>query len=63
MSREMGSEAASGRSGSSSVFMPQIRQHVLGDVVRVDLQSGEPLAEDTVVFALGSPYRLPQANR
>src|SRR5262249_44826620 len=35
---------------------------ILCDVVCVDLQSPEPVAENTVVFSLGSLFRLPQAG-
>src|SRR5438105_12757728 len=39
---------------------PKYVQYILGDVVRIDLQSGELFAEDTVVFSLGGFFRLPQ---
>src|SRR5204863_8138255 len=41
---------------------PKYVQKILGDVVRVRLQISEPLAENTVVFARGTPFRLPDSR-
>ena len=40
---------------------PKDVQHIWGDVVRVGLYIGEP-GDDTVVFARGTPFRLPQSG-
>src|SRR5436309_10221243 len=41
---------------------PKYVQKIRGDVVRVRLQISEPLAENTVVFARGTPFRLPDSR-
>src|SRR3989441_13246960 len=41
---------------------PKYVQKIRGDVVRVRLQSSEPLAQNTVVFARGTPLRLPDSR-
>src|SRR5438093_8830637 len=41
---------------------PKYVQKIRGDVVRVRLQISEPLAHHTVVFARGTPLRLPDSR-
>src|SRR5881296_1082887 len=41
---------------------PKYVQKIRGDVVRVRLQSSESLAENTIVFARGTPLGLPDSG-